>query len=64
MMVEKFVMNVERKRKMKSDELKLIHDLLDDYADIVFNDVHDHSKETTINLVKALKIVKREIENG
>ena len=48
---------------MNNDELKLIHDLLDDYADIVFNDVHDHSKETTINLVKALKIIKRKIEN-
>jgi len=48
---------------MQSDELKLIHNLLDDYADIVFNDVHDHSKETTINLVKALKVVKREIKN-
>tara|TARA_R110000796_G_scaffold78068_4_gene174411 strand:- start:378 stop:533 length:156 start_codon:yes stop_codon:yes gene_type:complete len=45
-------------------EVKLIHDLLDDYADIVFNDVHDHSKETTINLVKALKIIKRGKENG
>ena len=49
---------------MEIDELKLVKNLLDDYADIVFNDVHDHSKETTINLVKALKIVKREIENG
>jgi len=47
-MVEKFVTNVERKRKMKR---------------IVFNDVHDHSKETTINLVKALKILKRAVDN-
>ena len=46
---------------MKRDELRLIKNLLDDYADIVFNDVHDHSKETTINLVEALKILKRAI---
>ena len=48
---------------MKRDELKLIYKLMDDYADIVFNDVHDHSKETTINLVKALKILKRAVDN-
>ena len=37
MMVEKFVMNVERKKRMKLKQLQLIHKVLDDYADIVFN---------------------------
>ena len=49
---------------MKSDDLELIKNLLDDYADMVFNDVHDYDRQTPIDLVKALKIVKREIENG
>lgn len=43
---------------MKSDELKLIHNLLDDYAEIVFNDSEEYSRETTVNLTKALKIIK------
>ena len=47
---------------MKIDELKLIHDLLSDYAEIVFDNVHEHSKETTVNLVKAIKVIKRRIE--
>jgi len=46
---------------MKRDELKLIYKLMDDYADIVFNDVDDHDKQTTIDLVYALKILKRDI---
>ena len=49
---------------MESDDLELIKNLLDDYADMVFNDVHDYDRQTPIDLVKALKIVKREIENG
>ena len=49
---------------MKSDDLELIKNLLDDYADMVFNVVHDYDRQTPIDLVKALKIVKREIENG
>lgn len=48
---------------MKSNELELIKNLLDDYAEIVFDNVHEHSKQTTIDLVKGLKIIKREIEN-
>ena len=48
---------------MKNIELELIKSLLDDYADIVFNDIHDYNRKTPIDLVKALKIVKREIEN-
>ena len=46
---------------MKSNELELIKNLLDDYAEIVFDNVHEHNRQTTIDLVKALKIVKREI---
>jgi hypothetical protein len=34
-MVGKYVTNVERSIKMKRDELKLIYKLVDDYADIV-----------------------------
>lgn len=49
---------------MKSDDLELIKNLLDDYADMVFNDVHDYDRQTPIDLVKALKIVKREIEKA
>ncbi len=49
---------------MKSNELELIKNLLDDYAEIVFDNVHEHSKQTTIDLVKGLKIIKREIKNG
>ena len=49
---------------MNSNELELIKNLLDDYAEIVFDNVHEHSKQTTIDLVKALKIIKKEIENG
>jgi hypothetical protein len=60
-MVGKYVTNVERSIKMKRDELKLIYKLVDDYADIVFNDVEDHDKQTTIDLVYALKILKRDI---
>ena len=46
---------------MKSNELKLIKNLLDNYAEIVFDNVHEHSKQTTIDLVKALKIIKKEL---
>ena len=49
---------------MKSDELELIKNLLDNYAEIVFDNVHEHSRQTTIDLVKGLKIIKKEIENG
>ena len=49
---------------MELKQLQLIHKVLDDYADMVFNDVHDYDRQTPIDLVKALKIVKREIENG
>ena len=49
---------------MESNDLELIKNLLDDYADMVFNDVHDYDRQTPIDLVKALKIVKREIEKA
>jgi hypothetical protein len=49
---------------VESNDLELIKNLLDDYADMVFNDVHDYDRQTPIDLVKALKIIKREIENG
>ena len=49
---------------MESDALELIKNLLDDYAEKVFNDVHDYDRQTPIDLVKALKIVKREIEEA
>ena len=49
---------------MKSNDLELIKNLLDDYADMVFNDVHDYDRQTPIDLVEALKIVKREIEKA
>jgi len=49
---------------VKSDDLELIKNLLGEYAEKVFNDVHDYDRQTPIDLVKALKIVKREIENG
>ena len=49
---------------MNKDELELIKNLLDNYAEIVFDNVHEHSRQTTIDLVKGLKIIKKEIENG
>jgi len=63
-MVEKFVMNVERKKRMKNKELKIIHDVLDDYADIVFNDQDDYSEETIVGVTEALRIIKIEIEKA
>jgi len=49
---------------MKSDELKLIENLLYEYAEIVFDNEHEHSRQTSIDLVKAFKIMKREMSNG
>ena len=46
---------------MNKDELELIKNLLDDYADMVFNDLHDYDRQTPIDLEKALKIVKKEL---
>ena len=46
---------------MELKQLELVKNLLDDYADMVFNDVHDYDRQTPIDLVEALKIVKREI---
>lgn len=46
---------------MTNNELKLIKNLLDDYAEIVFDNVHEHSRQTTIDLVKALKIIKKQL---
>ena len=46
---------------MTNNELKLIKNLLDDYAEIVFDNVHEHSRKTTIDLVKALKIIKKQL---
>ena len=47
---------------MKLKQLMLIYKVLDDYADIVFNDVHDHSEETIVETTEALRIVKIELE--
>ena len=49
---------------MELKQLELVKNLLDDYADMVFNDVHDYDRQTPIDLVEALKIVKREIEKA
>ena len=46
---------------MTNNELKLIKNLLDDYAEIVFDNVHEHSRQTTRDLVKALKIIKKQL---
>ena len=46
---------------MTNNELKLIKNLLDDYAEIVLDNVHEHSRQTTIDLVKALKIIKKQL---
>ena len=46
---------------MTNNELKLIKNLLDNYAEIVFDNVHEHSRQTTIDLVKALKIIKKQL---
>ena len=47
---------------MKIKQLQLIHNVLDDYADMVFNDQDDYSEETLVNLVEALRTVKIELE--
>jgi hypothetical protein len=44
-------------------QLQLIHKVLDDYADIVFNDTDDYSEETLVDVTEALRTVKKEIEN-
>ena len=47
---------------MKIKQLQLIHKVLDDYADMVFNDQDDYSEETLVDLVEALRTVKIELE--
>jgi hypothetical protein len=40
----------------------LIYKVLDDYADIVFDNQHEHSEETIVETTEALRIVKIELE--
>ena len=47
---------------MKLKQLMLIYKVLDDYADIVFNDQDEHSEETIVTLTEALRTVKIELE--
>ena len=47
---------------MKLKELMLIYKVLDDYADIVFDNQHEHSEETIVTLTEALRTVKIELE--
>jgi len=46
---------------MTNNELKLIKNLLDNYAEIVFDKVHEHNRQISIDLVKALKIIKKQL---
>tara|TARA_R110002020_G_scaffold37477_2_gene113230 strand:- start:102 stop:365 length:264 start_codon:yes stop_codon:yes gene_type:complete len=45
-------------------QLRLIHKVLDDYADIVFNDKDDYSEETIVDVAEALRTVKIELEKA
>ena len=47
---------------MKLKELMLIYKVLDDYAEIVFDNEHEHSEETIVETTEALRIVKIELE--
>ena len=47
---------------MKLKQLMLIYKVLDDYADIVFDNQHEHSEETIVETTEALRIVKIELE--
>tara|TARA_R100000995_G_scaffold70929_1_gene39550 strand:+ start:492 stop:656 length:165 start_codon:yes stop_codon:yes gene_type:complete len=47
---------------VNSEELNLIENLLEDYAEIVFDKVHEHNKNTTKNLIKALRIIKKQTQ--
>lgn len=47
---------------MNSEELNLIKNLLEDYAEIVFDKVDEHNKSTTKNLIKALRIIKKQTQ--
>ena len=49
---------------MKLKQLQLIHKVLDDYADIVFNDKDDYSEETIVDVAEALRTVKIELEKA
>lgn len=40
----------------------LIYKVLDDYAEIVFDNKHEHSEETIVETTEALRIVKIELE--
>mgnify|MGYP001396896318 FL=1 len=47
---------------MKLKQLMLIYKVLDDYAEIVFDNKHEHSEETIVETTEALRIVKIELE--
>ena len=47
---------------MNSEELNLIKNLLEDYAEIVFDKVDEHNNSTTKNLIKALRIIKKQTQ--
>ena len=47
---------------MELKQLQLIHKVLYDYADIVFNDKDDYSEETIVDVAEALRTVKIELE--
>ena len=49
---------------MELKQLQLIHKVLDDYADIVFNDKDDYSEETIVDVSEALRTVKIELEKA
>ena len=49
---------------MELKQLQLIHKVLDDYADVVFNDKDDYSEETIVDVAEALRTVKIEIEKA
>ena len=49
---------------MELKQLQLIHKVLDDYADIVFNDKDDYSEETIVDVAEALRTVKIELEKA
>ena len=46
---------------MEFKQLMLIYKVLDDYAEIVFDNKHEQSEETIVDTTEALRIVKTEL---